>query len=133
MSSRAPFMILEEAIEAHPAMRAWERVVGSGSRAVSLEVWSEKSSNYPASVYRLVLPNGSTPVFAKHSDAGSGAVERLCYETLLPGARVPFPGYLGSLRDDDGTWWLFLEDAGRERFSAANPEHRMLAGHWIVY
>jgi hypothetical protein len=132
VSSRAPITILDEDIDAHPALRAWERMDGSGPRPVSVEVWSERPSNNPASVYRLVFPNGANPpVFAKHSSAGFGAVERLCYETILPGARAAVPTYLGSLRDGDGSWWLFLEDAGRERFSPGNPEHRLLAGHWI--
>lgn len=132
MSSRAPITILDQAIDGHPALLAWERLDGSGPRPASLEVWSERPSNLPASIYRLVFPDGGIPaVFAKHSDPGFGAVERLCYETILSRMCVPSPAYRGSLQDPDGSWWLFMEDAGREWFSPRDPEHRLLAGRWI--
>ena len=132
MSSRAPIAILGQGIESHPALRAWSRLDEGGPRPVRVEVWSERPSNLPASIYRLVFGEDGTPaVFAKHSDPGFGAVERQCYEAILPRVRVPSPVYHGSLQDPDGSWWLFIADGGRARFSPYNPEHRLLAARWI--
>lgn len=132
MSSRNPIAILEHAIEAHPALQAWGRLEGGQRLPVKVEVWRETPTNQPASVYRLVFADGARPaVFAKHCDRRSGTVERACYEAILPGMRLPAPGFCGSLQEDDGSWWLFVEDVGRERYSVEDPEQRRLAGHWI--
>jgi hypothetical protein len=97
----------------------------------AIEVWRETATHQPASVYRLVFPAGEPAVFAKHCDSVSGAVERSCYEEILPKVGVSSPAYFGSLEESDGSWWLFLEDIGRERFSAHDPLHRALASRWI--
>jgi len=132
VSSRAPIAILGQGIEAHAALQAWSRLDGGGPRPVRVEVWSERPSNLPASIYRLVFREGEMPaVFAKHSDPGFGGVERQCYEAILPRLRVPSPLYYGSLQDADGSWWLFIGDGGRARFSSQNSEHRLLGGRWI--
>jgi len=131
VSSRTPIAILDQAIETHAALRAWGRLGGAREKPVKVEVWRELPTLDPASVYRLVFPGATPPVFAKHADRRFGAVERTCYEAILPRIRVPSPTCHGSLQDDDGTWWLFVEDAGREWYSITDPEHRRLAGHWI--
>jgi hypothetical protein len=132
VSSKSPIAILDRAIEAHAALRAWCRLGGEREKPVQVEVWRELPTNQPASVYRLVFGGPATPaVFAKHSERRFGAVERTCYEAILPRVRVPSPAYHGSLEDDDGSWWLFVEDAGREWYSITDPEHRRLAGRWI--
>jgi hypothetical protein len=97
----------------------------------AIEVWRETPSHQPASVYRLVFPAGKPAVFAKRCDSASGMVERSCYEEILPEIGVSSPGYFGSLEESDGSWWLFLEDVGRERFSAHDPVHRALASRWL--
>ncbi len=132
MSSKAPIAILDQAIEAHPALRAWDRLDRRRLKPVAVEVWRELPMNQPASIYRLLFRDGRTAaVFAKHSEGRFGAIERVCYEALLPHIRVSSPAFYGSLRDDDGSWWLFVEDAGREWYSLSNPVHRRLAGRWI--
>lgn len=70
-------------------------------------------------------------MFAKHCDPVSGDIQRFCHEELLPQLPVATPPYLGSHRDPDGTWWLFIEDVGREEYSARDPEQRRLAGQWV--
>ena len=132
MSSKAPIAILEHSLEAHPARRAWGRIHGGRPAPVRVEVWREMPRHRPASVYRLVFADDETPaVFAKHSERRFGAVERACYEAILPCIGVSAPTFLGSLQDDDGSWWLFVEDAGREWYSLTDLEHRALAGRWI--
>ena len=132
MSSKAPIAILDQAIEAHAALKAWGRLDARHLVPVAVEVWREPPTNHPASIYRLVFREAETPpVFAKHSESQFGAVERLCYETILPRLPVSSPTYYGSLQDEDGSWWLFVEDAGRKWYSLTDPEHRRLAGQWI--
>jgi aminoglycoside phosphotransferase (APT) family kinase protein len=97
-----------------------------------VEVWRELPTNRPASVYRLVFRERGMPgVFAKHTESRSGAVERQCYERILPHLHVATPACLGTLEDPDGSFWLFVEDAGRDWYSIASPLHRQLAGRWI--
>ena len=131
MSTRAPFATFEQAIETHPAFLAWSRLDRKGRTPVRVEVWAERPSNQPASVYRLVFEGGMPAVFAKHSDPRFGRVERLCYEAILPHIRVSAPVFYGSVEDPDGSFWLFIEDAGRQWFSSRDPMHRLLAGRWI--
>ena len=104
MSTRTPIAILDRAIEGHAALRAWSRLGGTRRTPVQVEVWRELPTNQPASVYRLVFADAATPaVFAKHSERRFGAVERMCYETILPRVGVSSPVYHGSLQESDGS------------------------------
>jgi hypothetical protein len=132
VSSKAPFAILDQAVADHPASRAWGRLDDRGRPPRQVEVWREQPTNQPASIYRLVFGDGGMPpVFAKHSDPRFGSVERACYETIVPRVGVTSHRFHGALTDPDGSYWLFLEDAGRTWYSLRDPEHRVLAGSWI--
>jgi aminoglycoside phosphotransferase (APT) family kinase protein len=131
VSSKAPIVILDQAIETHAALRAWSRLGGPREKPVKVEVWRELPTHQPASVYRLVFAGGTPAVFAKHSDRRFGAVERACYEAVLPRMGLPSPAWHGSLQDEDGSWWMFIEDAGREWYSITDAAHRRLAGRWL--
>ena len=85
-------------------------------------------------VYRLegAGPGGS-PVIAKICKRKTAEVESLVYEELLPRLPMPSLRYYGKVPDDDRQHcWLFLEDAGAERYSPADPEHRRLAARWLA-
>ena len=126
---RTPLELNGSAIEGHPALQAWTGLPVVPAEPVGIEVWREKK---PTSIYRLLFANGGMPaVFAKHCDAASGDLQRRCHEYILPRIPIASPRYFGSHRDDDGTWWLFLEDVGREMYSPSDPEQRRLAGRWI--
>src|SRR5262249_11323861 len=59
--------------------------------------------------------------------------ERAVYEQVLPALAVPTVCYYGSLEEPEaGCSWLFLEDAGEERYSPLLGEHRALAGRWLA-
>jgi hypothetical protein len=132
VSSLRPRQICGASVHDHPAVAAWSRLQAVACGVRALEVWRETTRHEPASVYRLELSGGgSTSVFAKRCDAASGAVERACYEDIVPQLDLSSPVYYGSLSEPDGTCWLFLEDVGRERLSGHDPTHRMLASRWL--
>jgi hypothetical protein len=58
-------------------------------------------------------------------------VPRPGHEEILPRVPVTSLQYYGSLDQAGGDCWLFLEDAGAERYSPADPTHRALAGRWL--
>jgi phosphotransferase family enzyme len=119
-------------MRAHPVHAAWDRLRTAPAPIVRVELWRENARHQPASLYRLHLRNGEPyPVFAKRCDSASGAVERLCYEEIVPRLGVTSPTYLGSVEESDGTFWFFVEDVGREKLSAQDPMHRALASRWL--
>jgi len=135
ISGKPPRILRGPDADRHPAAEAWRarangRTASAGPTVV--EIWRERPGHQPASVYRLVFRGGALPaVFAKRCDRGSAPTERLCYEEILPGLDMPSPAYHGSLEAADGSWWFFLEDVGRRRFSAHDPRHRSLAARWL--
>jgi hypothetical protein len=86
-----------------------------------------------SAVYRL---EGAGPdqsaVIAKRGRAARLATELFVYREILPEVPAPTLRCFGSTEDPQpGYGWLFLEDAGEERYSAGNTEHRALAGRWL--
>ena len=116
----------------HPVLAAWNRLQSTPAEISTLEVWRESPRHHPASVYLLEFKSGGPgSVFAKRCERASGQVERFCYEEVVPRLALSSPAYFGSTDEPDGTSWLFLEDVGREKFSAQDPTHRALASRWI--
>jgi aminoglycoside phosphotransferase (APT) family kinase protein len=84
--------------------------------------------------YRLADagPEGAS-VIAKRCPRAKAWREHTIYVDVLPHLPLPAPAYYGLLEEKDGACcWLFLEDAGEERYSLGNEEHRRLAGHWLA-
>jgi aminoglycoside phosphotransferase (APT) family kinase protein len=132
MTRIRPRALRGASIHRHAALAAWNRLHFPPAAISTLEIWRETPAHQPASVYRLQLENGGpASVFAKRCDAASCEVERMCYEEIVPRLALSSPTYYGSVEEPDGTCWVFLEDVGRERFSAHDPTHRALASRWI--
>jgi hypothetical protein len=132
-STRVRSVLRDASIHGHPALAAWNRLQAPPAVLSTLEVWREFSEPHPASIYRLEFENGGpASVFAKRCDAASSRVERMCYEEIVPHLELSSPTYYGSVEQPDDSCWLFLEDVGRERFSAHDPEHRALASRWLA-
>jgi aminoglycoside phosphotransferase (APT) family kinase protein len=133
VTSRIPHEIGAADLRAHPVHAAWERLRMAPCPIAAIEVWREMPTHQPASIYRLRLRNDEPfPVFAKRCDAVSGAVERMCYEDIVPRLGMASPIYLGSVQEPDGTVWFFVEDVGREKLSPLDPMHRTLAACWLA-
>src|SRR5712691_8639241 len=139
-----PIEVIHANLADHPAVRAWRRLAGGHSEPDSIQILKEDLHDkrcdldpFPpkgtgrSSVYRLVGvgPRGST-VVAKQGE--SAATEHIIYERVLPRLPISALRYYGSVDDDDTEYcWLFLEDAGDERYSPEVKEHRALAGRWL--
>jgi len=85
-----------------------------------------------STVCRLVFSSGSGhDVIAKGGPAHELAHERRIYEEILPRIGVTAPHYLGVSDDDRGWSWLFVEAAGEDRLTLADPAQRRLAARWL--
>ena len=115
----------------HPAVKAWLSLGGAEPR----EIGVLKASRYrKLGAYRLEGAGpGHTPVIAKVCKRKTAEAESSVYEELLPRLPMPHLRYFGKVRDPDREhWWLFIEDAGAEGYSPAEPEHRRLAARWLA-
>ena len=106
----------------------------SATRPRRVGVLKELKGARKSGIYRLegAGPGGSA-VIAKLSRHQKAEVERAVYEEVLP--RLPWEGLRchGTAAASDGERrWLFLQDAGAERYSPTDPEHRRLAARWLA-
>src|SRR5258708_4477717 len=115
-------------IARHPAVEAWRRLGGGGEDP--RQVFVLKPEKKRSAVYRIEGAGpGGMAVIAKRGRAARLATELLIYREVLPYVPAVTLQCYGWLDDTQpGFGWLFLEDAGEERFSGTNAEHRALAG-----
>jgi aminoglycoside phosphotransferase (APT) family kinase protein len=128
-SGRARSEIRHTTVEEHPAARAWlESQPGRGEPA-SVETLKEAKKS---AVYRLkgVGPGGAA-VIAKRCAARTAALECTIYEDILPHLPLTALRYYGCTQQGGEFCWLFLEDAGEQRYSPHRREHCALAGCWL--
>ena len=85
-----------------------------------------------STTYRLVESGpGGGSIIAQRSCMAKARIERTLYERILPHLPVPSPRYYGCSAESPEFVWLFLEDVGDERYSAADPAQLALAGRWV--
>ena len=124
-----PAEVLWSDLAAHPAVRAWRTSHPCARCPDSIQVVKREEKS---TVYRLVGagPAGS-PLIVKRCLPEAGRLERTVYEEILPRVPVTSLQYYGSFDEAGEYCWLFLEDAGAERYSPDDPDHRALAGRWL--
>ncbi|MBI3978563.1 MAG: aminoglycoside phosphotransferase family protein [Chloroflexi bacterium] len=121
--------IVRSNLREHPATRAWRTLGLTRTEPDCIEILKEGKS----AVYRLgaVGPTGSA-VIAKRCRQAAAVHERTIYEQILPHLPITALDFYGFLEEPDGRYcWLFLEDAGGERYSPFDGAHRVLAAHWL--
>jgi thiamine kinase-like enzyme len=127
--------ILPESESGHRAATVWGRLQPSRSAPVSIETLEQKikkKDKHKRAIYRLVgVGWQGGAVIAKRCRLETGLIERAIYEQILPHLPIPSLHFYGFAQEDDEFCWLFLEDAGRERFSPLIEEHRVLAARWL--
>jgi Phosphotransferase enzyme family len=113
----------------HPAVRAWERLRPERARPTAVETLSTKSKS---GIYRLTGAGpGGSAVIAKFCREPGALIERAVYEEVLPRLPLPALRYYGFV-EEGGPWcWLFLGDAGREKYSPDSEAHRAVAARWL--
>jgi hypothetical protein len=113
----------------HPAVKAWERLRTERARPEGVETLHTGTKSV---IYRLAGAGiGGSAVIAKHCLAPAAQVERTVYEVILPRLPMPALRYYGFV-EEGGPWcWLFLEDAGREKWTPDCQAHRTRAARWL--
>jgi ATP-binding cassette subfamily B protein len=116
----------------HPAVAAWLSL--GGAKPQQVRDLKEGKRFRKSAIYRLegAGPDRS-PVIAKLCNRKTAEIESNLYAKLLPRLRLPSLHCYGKVREGDTDYcWLFLEDAGAERYSPLEPEHRRLVARWLA-
>jgi hypothetical protein len=116
-------------VREHPAIEAWRVLRPARIEVDGVETLEERKKS---KVYRMrgVGPGGAT-IIAKQCWRNTASIERTIYETVLPQLPLPRLQYYGCVQSDEDRCWLFVEDAGVERYSPHTEEHRRLAARWL--
>src|SRR5437879_10946644 len=119
----------------HRAVNAWLKIAPRIRCGQPGEVTVLKDRGHSV-VYRLDGAGpGGTGVIAKQCWPDGAEVESAVYRDVLACLGLPALHFYGRIEDDgqmDGArHWLFMEDAGEERYSYSSEEHRFLAGRWL--
>jgi hypothetical protein len=116
----------------HPAAASWAKLHLAPlalRRIVILKPDVKRSA-----VYRLENAGPtSSSLIAKRGRMANVAFEFKIYQEVL--SRLPLPNLhcYGIAEDADPKFgWLFLDDAGEERYSSSDEEHRAVAAQWLA-
>jgi hypothetical protein len=116
-------------LEDHPAIQAWRVLRPERCEIESLQILQETNKS---GVYRIGGAGiGGSAVIAKQYRYENTFAERIVYEEVLPQLPLSRLHYYGFLPSEDQCHWIFVEDAGRERYSPASSEQRMAAARWL--
>ena len=131
MSKRITTEILPENLLEHRAVMAWRQLSPEWPLPVSVEVLQLQRKS---ATYRLAYAASDRPtLIAKRCVTATARVERIIYEDFIAHLPAPALRYYGFVEEADGQCcWLFLEDAGRGRYSLVSGSHRALAGQWLA-
>ena len=129
MSKRSTIKVIQTDLLDHPAVRAWHELQSNRAKPEEIAILKDKRHS---SIYRLrgVGPRGGA-VIAKRCQRSTGVIERTIYQDVLPYLPVAALRCYGFLEREDGQSWLFLEDAGGERYSPLLGTHRTFAARWL--
>lgn len=116
----------------HPALRAWLELRAGGVEPEGVAIRTVRCKP-KSTVYRLVgVGAEGSDVIAKRCSPATARIEHVVYVEVLP--RLPLTALrcYGLVEERDGPFcWLFLEDAGEERYALQSDDHRALAARWL--
>jgi len=113
----------------HPAVAAWRARRPDGPTP-RIEVVRDSETR---AIYRLDgVGCGASGVIAKRCRLSTASIEHTVYDEILPHLPVTTLRYYGFVQESDEFAWLFLEDAGRVRFSRLVAEQCALVGRWLA-
>ena len=116
------------------AVNAWLKIAPKlgGAEPASVSILKDWGHSI---VFRLEkAAPGGTGVIAKRSTPVCAEVESFVYQEILPNVDVPALQCYGCVGDDaEGEHcWLYLEDAGDQKYSYVSEVHRAMAGRWLA-
>jgi ATP-binding cassette subfamily B protein len=116
-------------LDDHPAVKAWSRLhPGEPPQGVT-DIKAKRKS----ATFRLDgCGSREASVIAKRCKRSAAEVESAVYGAVLPGLPISSLRYHGTVEDGEDWCWIFVEDAGGERYSPLDPEHRRLAARWLA-
>jgi len=130
MSHQRSPKIVRTHLEEHPAVQAWLRLAPQPDLPRKLRRVRERRKS---AIYRLQGINGSGTVIAKRSRCDPGRYEQFLYESILPQQPASHLRFYGAVEDPDPAYrWLFLEDAGSERYGEDAAEYPALGVTWLA-
>jgi thiamine kinase-like enzyme len=113
------------------AVEAWRGLWPGQGEPAKVELLKSNDTKKRAICRLLGVGLQGAPVIAKRCRMATVLIERTIYEQILPQLPVTALHYYGFAEEDDTFGWLFLEDAGREKFSPLIEEHRVLVAQWL--
>ncbi len=129
MADRVPTEIPLDCPLEHPAVAAWNKLAGSGvppNRIVRLNKGHTE-------VYRLEgVGPGEQAVIAKLMSLGDAWLSRTIHFRVLPLVPKPALFFYGCVAAPKQRAWIFLEDAGTQKYDRENPDHRRAVSAWLA-
>ena len=133
MPKRMPKVGIPTNLLEFPVIKAWRELRPELVQPEKIEILTGRKETARRRACRLagVGPEGSA-VIAKRLRRAKALIEHTVYEEVLQYLPIPTLRCYGLVEEKDGEFcWLFLEDAGEERYSAFTEEHRRLAARWL--
>ncbi len=133
MPKHVPKVVIPTNLLEFPAIKAWRELRPERVQPDKIEILKGREETARKRAYRLagVGPEGSA-VIAKRLRRAKALIEHTVYEEVIQYLPIPTLRCYGLVEEKDGEFcWLFLEDAGEERYSAFTEEHRRLAARWL--
>lgn len=115
----------------HPAIVAWHKLHNDNTYPEKLEIL--RGENPTSTVFRLIWAEKVNPaVIAKRCLRQTALIESIIYEEILPDLPLPMVNYYGRVDEEESEFcWLFIQDAGGERYRSSIKEHRVAAARWL--
>lgn len=118
------------------ALRVWYEAGGEADEVVRVDTLKRNSRTH---VYRLVCRTGRGSVIAKRCREQVAKLERVMYEQIVgPAVGLRSPRLLGFSAhperggaDDQGHYWVFLEDLGPRRHDPSDAGQRHQLAGWL--
>ena len=121
-------------LSAHPVVRAWTKLHGRQVTPRRLEILRPPRKEEKSCTFRFCTEGRhGRSVVGKLCLKETAQVERLIYETILPGLPLTRLEYYGTVASDEPDMdWVFVQDGGDVRYSRQDEEHRRLAAEWFA-
>jgi aminoglycoside/choline kinase family phosphotransferase len=116
----------------HEAIDAWRKLSGNTPSTIASEILKNDKKTTICRL-RIQGKDAERKVIAKRAAVKSIEREAIIHSDVLGKIPISSVEVYGTLvEDDDDFGWLFLEDAGEQRWTADSADHRTLAASWLA-